>query len=78
MIAEGRFREDLYYRLAEIVVRIPSLAERPGDAPLLARHFLLRYRQGDESGGEGALRPTRWRRSTPGAGRAMSASWRTA
>jgi two-component system, NtrC family, response regulator len=43
MIAEGRFREDLYYRLAEIVVRIPSLAERPGDAPLLARHFLLKF-----------------------------------
>ncbi len=43
MIAEGRFREDLYYRLAEIVVRIPSLAERPGDAVLLARHFVTRY-----------------------------------
>lgn len=43
MVAEGTFREDLYYRLAEIVVRIPSLAERPGDAPLLARHFALRY-----------------------------------
>ncbi|MGJ3647445.1 PEP-CTERM-box response regulator transcription factor [Sphingomonas sp. GlSt437] len=43
MVAEGRFREDLYYRLAEIVVRIPSLAERPGDASLLARHFLKRY-----------------------------------
>jgi two-component system NtrC family response regulator len=43
MIAEGRFREDLYYRLAEIVVRIPSLAERPGDAVLLARHFVSRY-----------------------------------
>ncbi|MFZ5748333.1 MAG: PEP-CTERM-box response regulator transcription factor [Pseudomonadota bacterium] len=40
MVADGRFREDLYYRLAEIVVRIPSLAERPGDAGLLARHFL--------------------------------------
>ena len=43
MIATGRFREDLYYRLAEIVVRIPSLAERPGDAVLLARHFVSRY-----------------------------------
>jgi len=43
MIGEGRFREDLYYRLAEIVVRIPSLAERPGDAVLLARHFVARY-----------------------------------
>ena len=40
MQADGRFREDLYYRLAEIVVPIPSLAERPGDAVLLARHFV--------------------------------------
>jgi two-component system NtrC family response regulator len=43
MIADGRFREDLYYRLAEIVVTIPSLAERPGDAALLARHFVNRF-----------------------------------
>ena len=43
MVADGRFREDLYYRLAEIVVRIPSLAERSGDAGLLARHFLKKY-----------------------------------
>jgi two-component system NtrC family response regulator len=43
MVAAGRFREDLYYRLAEIVVRIPSLAERSGDAALLARHFLTKY-----------------------------------
>ncbi len=43
MITEGRFREDLFYRLAEIVVRIPSLSERPGDAVLLARHFVTRY-----------------------------------
>ncbi|MCW1381668.1 PEP-CTERM-box response regulator transcription factor [Novosphingobium sp. KCTC 2891] len=43
MIADGRFREDLYYRLAEIVVKIPSLAERPGDATLLAKAFLSRF-----------------------------------
>jgi two-component system NtrC family response regulator len=43
MIAEGRFRDDLYYRLAEIVVRIPALRERTGDAALLARHFLQRF-----------------------------------
>ncbi len=43
MIADGRFREDLYYRLAEIVVRIPSLADRPGDAALLAKAFLARF-----------------------------------
>ncbi len=40
MIRAGSFREDLYYRLAEIVVRIPTLAERHGDATLLAKHFL--------------------------------------
>ena len=43
MIADGRFREDLFYRLAEIVVRIPALAERPGDATLLAKAFLARF-----------------------------------
>jgi len=45
MIANGRFREDLYYRLAEIVVRIPALHERPGDAGLVARHFLHKHAQ---------------------------------
>ncbi|MGN6155598.1 MAG: PEP-CTERM-box response regulator transcription factor [Sphingomicrobium sp.] len=39
MIGEGRFREDLYYRLAEVVVKIPALSERAGDSALLARHF---------------------------------------
>jgi two-component system NtrC family response regulator len=43
MTADGRFREDLYYRLAEIVVPIPALNERPGDAVLLARHFVNRF-----------------------------------
>jgi len=43
MIATGNFRDDLYYRLAEIVVKIPSLSERPGDAVLLARHFVTRF-----------------------------------
>jgi len=43
MVAGGSFREDLYYRLAEIVVRIPSLAERTGDPVLLAKHFLHHY-----------------------------------
>jgi two-component system NtrC family response regulator len=43
MIAAGRFRDDLYYRLAEIVVKIPSLAERAGDAVLLARNFVGRF-----------------------------------
>ncbi len=43
MIGAGTFREDLFYRLAEIVVRIPGLAERYGDAVLLAKAFLKRF-----------------------------------
>ena len=43
MIGEGTFREDLFYRLAEVVVKIPTLSERPGDAVLLAKHFLARF-----------------------------------
>ena len=42
---EGRFREDLYYRLAEIVIDIPPLRDRVGDAALLAHAFLRRFAQ---------------------------------
>jgi two-component system NtrC family response regulator len=50
MVAAGRFREDLYYRLAEIVVRIPTLAERSGDAGVLARHFILKHAKAMNAG----------------------------
>jgi two-component system NtrC family response regulator len=43
MIAVQEFRDDLYYRLAEITVNIPSLSERTGDSVLLAKHFLNRF-----------------------------------
>ncbi len=43
MIAEQAFRDDLYYRLAEVTINIPRLAERSGDAVLLAKHFLARF-----------------------------------
>jgi two-component system NtrC family response regulator len=42
---EGRFREDLYYRLAEIVIHIPPLRDRVGDAALLAHAFVRRFAQ---------------------------------
>jgi two-component system, NtrC family, response regulator len=45
LIAEGRFREDLYYRLAEIVITIPPLRARTGDAVLLSHAFLRRFAQ---------------------------------
>jgi two-component system NtrC family response regulator len=48
MIREGSFREDLYYRLSEITVKIPPLRERPGDAVLLAQAFLERYAREQE------------------------------
>jgi len=40
LVASGQLREDFYYRVAELVIPVPSLAERTGDAVLLARHFL--------------------------------------
>jgi DNA-binding NtrC family response regulator len=44
-VMAGRFREDLYYRLGMMEIRVPSLAERAGDIPLLAQHFLKKFNQ---------------------------------
>ena len=40
MVQEGTFREDLYYRINLITVKLPALRDRPGDIPLLANHFV--------------------------------------
>jgi two-component system NtrC family response regulator len=50
LIQAGKFREDLYYRLAEIVIDIPPLRERLGDAVLLAHAFLRRFAQDQRRG----------------------------
>ncbi|WP_230969449.1 PEP-CTERM-box response regulator transcription factor [Nitrogeniibacter aestuarii] len=53
LIESGQFREDLYYRLAEIVIEIPPLRDRPGDAVLLAHAFVQRF---SEENGRGSMR----------------------
>ena len=49
LIREGKFREDLYYRLAVVQIAIPPLAERQSDIPVLIQHFLRHFNQRNES-----------------------------
>jgi len=49
LVADGKFREDLFYRLNVFPIRIPPLRERPKEIPLLAEHFLQEFSSGGNS-----------------------------
>ena len=72
LVADGQFREDLFYRLNVIPVRLPPLRDRKEDIPLLVQHFLEKFR--DLAGAESAgRRPTTV--SQEGMRRLMSYQW---
>jgi DNA-binding NtrC family response regulator len=66
-VEQGKFREDLFYRLNVVPIRVPSLRERPTDIPLLVHHFLSKICRGEE------MAPRRIAGET--LGRLMSYSW---
>jgi DNA-binding NtrC family response regulator len=57
-VEEGRFREDLYFRLDVVTMNVPPLRDRPEDVPLLAQHFLEKYAAGTRKVVRGFARET--------------------
>ena len=75
-VLAGRFREDLFYRLSTIQIRVPSLAERLDDIPLLIQYFLKKYNEAYSKQIQGLTRRAQ-AVLLQHAGRAMSANWKT-
>ncbi len=76
LVSEGRFREDLFYRLNIVHLHIPPLRERRIEIPALAHHYLEKYAVDTRRETSGSLRK-RWSIWCSTAGRATCASWRT-
>lgn len=58
LVKEGKFRDDLFYRLNVVPITLPSLAERREDIPMLVHHFFEKYRAGSSHGVHGVLPKT--------------------
>ncbi len=77
LVAEGRFREDLFYRINVIEMRVPSLRERPEDVPELADTVLQRAVSPHEDGSAAPRTRKRCRSSRTTRFPATCASWKT-
>ncbi len=66
LVKEGKFREDLYYRLNVVTIRIPPLRERREDIPLLCEHFAHRYARGEVAAISAEARELLQRHDWPG------------